>query len=881
MALSSGTKLGPYEIQSPLGAGGMGEVYRARDTRLDRTVAIKILSRELSNDPIHKQRFEREARNISSLNHPHICTLHDIGSHNGTDFLVMEYVEGESLANRLGKGPLPVDQVLKIGCEISGALDKAHRNGIIHRDIKPGNIMLTKSGAKLLDFGLARSTKSSNTLATLTATSPQQSPVTEQGTIVGTFQYMSPEQVEGKELDSRSDIFSLGAVLYEMLTGQRAFPGKSQLSVASAILEKDPAPISSLKPLTPPALEHVIRRCLAKDPEDRWQNAKDLANELKWVSDSGSQAGILPAEPAGNRTRHLLPWIISGVLALLLVAAFIWWHNSKPQQETLYFFAPFPFPANDVAVAPNGHSIAVVSHLESSRKNLLWIYELGSQEARTLAGTEGASFPFWSADGHSLGFFADGKLKKLDASGGPVQILCDAPTGRGGTWNKDDVILFTPSGQQQVGLFQISASGGTPKQITFPDQNNAETTHRWPMFLPDGKHFLYLAANISGPRDRDAIFIGSLGTNEKRFVVKTAANAAFVTSGYFLFYRDKTLFAQRFDSKTFEFTGNPIAVLNDIQYSARISKAVFAASHDGVLVAQSSHGVSISKLVWLDRKGNEVGVVGKPDAYSNVFLAPNGNSVALDKTDTGSQNTDIWTYELQHDGIKRLTFEPAIDAVPVWSPDATKFVFTSNRGLNFDLYLKNANGAQVEKPIVQGGADKYPDDWSRDGKFILYTRGYNLWFLSLPDFKSTLFLKAPSVLKNGQFSPDGKWVAYASNESGTWEIYVTSFPEPRGKWQISSGGGEQPRWRGDGKELFFLSSGAKIMATPVTTGTNFDAGAPVALFQANPCEIVATSEQMIYDVSKDGQRFLINTQVPQAEAHPMSIVLNWPAKLNN
>jgi eukaryotic-like serine/threonine-protein kinase len=878
MPLVAGIKLGPYEIVEPLGAGGMGEVYRGRDTRLQRTVAIKILPAHLSNDVVRKQRFEREAKTISSLNHPHICTLYDVGQQDGVDFLVMECVEGETLAKRLEKGPLPLDQVLKLGAQIADALDKAHRAGIVHRDLKPGNIMLTATGAKLLDFGLAKPAAPLASAATLTAASPK-SPVTEQGTIVGTFQYMSPEQVEGKELDGRSDIFSLGAVLYEMLTGKLAFEGKSQLSVASSILEKEPAPISSIKPLTPPVLDHAIRRSLAKDPEERWQTARDLALELKWLAESSSQAGPAVRAVAPAKLQRVLPWLVSFVLLVALAVVAMWWRNSIPAKQTMYFSSPFPYPARDIAIAPNGHTIAVVSYLESARKNVIWIYELGSSDARSLANTEGATYPFWSPDSRSLAFFADGRLKKLELSGGPVQTICDAPAGRGGSWNKNGVIVFAP--EVTVGLHRVSASGGTPTQISNPDRNRGEDGHRWPMFLPDGKHFLYMAANFSGRKGVNAIFVGSLDSDEKRFVVEATANAAYVAPGYLLFYRDRTLLAQSFDPKAFSLTGEPTTILTEIQYLPQVRRAVFAVSDNGTLVAQTGTAVAVSQPVWFDRKGKEVGVVGTPDVYGNVFLAPNGRFVATDKADMGSQNVvDIWTYELQRENAKRLTFDPSLNSVPIWSPDATRLVFASNRPFRFDLFIKNSDGAQEEKNIVHDDVQKYPTDWSRDGKYILYTRGADLWSVTLPELKSSLFLKAPSVLRNGQFSPDGKWVAYASNETDKWEIYVTSFPGAQGKWQVSTGGGEQPRWRGDGKELFYLSSDAKMMATPVTTGANFDAGTPVALFQATPRPPVLVYDLFVYDVSRDGQRFLINTPVKQAETAPMSVVLNWPAKLN-
>jgi eukaryotic-like serine/threonine-protein kinase len=885
MNLGAGTKLGPYEIQSPLGAGGMGEVYRAKDTRLERTVAIKILPAQFSADPVRKQRFEREAKTISSLNHPNICTLYDVGSQDAVDYLVMECVEGETLAKRLEKGPLPLEQMLKFGAQIADALDKAHRSRVVHRDLKPGNIMLTPTGAKLLDFGLAKPAVPLASLATLTATAAKQSPATEQGTIVGTFQYMSPEQVEGKELDGRSDIFSLGAVLYEMVTGIRAFEGKSQLSVASAILEKEPEPLSAAKPMTPPALDHAIKKCLAKLPDERWQSASDLASELKWISEGGAQAvGAAPRERSG-KTKEKIAWLITCASVLALIAGVVWWQNSKPPVQLMHFYASMPFPARDVVLSPNGRTVAVIAYEESGReivgaRNGIWIYELGSQGGRNLDDTEGASYPFWSPDGRSLGFFADGKLKKLELLGGRAQIICDAPSARGGSWNKDGVILFTPDARSGVGLYRVMASGGTVTPVSKLDTNRGELSHRWPMFLPDGTHYLYMAANFAGRKGVDAIFVGSLDSNEKRFVVEATANAAYAAPGYLLFYRDKALLAQRFDLKRFALTGEPATILNDIEFQPQVKRAVFGASENGLLVAQTGSGVALSQLIWFDRKGKELGALGKPDVFGNVSLAPNGKSVAVSMTDIASQNTDIWTYDLQGDSAKRLTFDPSADSVPIWSPDASRLVFASNRLSFNDLYVKNSDGAQEEKSVLQDDIDKFPNDWSRDGKYILYTRQTDLWFENLPKLEKSLFLKAPSLLRNGQFSPDGKWVAYASNETGKWEIYVTSFPEPRGKWQVSVGGGEQPRWRSDGRELFYLSADSKMMAVPVTTGANFEARTPVALFQAAPRQPIPIFDLFVYDVSRDGQRFLINTQVKQAESAPMSIVLNWTAKLN-
>jgi Tol biopolymer transport system component len=858
----------------------MGEVYRGRDTRLERTVAIKILPAHLSNDPVRKQRFEREAKTISGLNHPHICVLYDVGHQDGTDYLVMECVEGETLAKRLEKGLLPLEQVLRYGAQIADALDKAHRSGVVHRDLKPGNIMLTPTGAKLLDFGLAKPAAPLASAATLTAAIPN-SPMTEEGTIVGTFQYMSPEQVEGKEVDGRSDIFSLGAVLYEMVTGKRAFEGKSQLSVASAILEKEPEPITSAKPLTPSALNHAIRKCLAKPPDERWQSSTDLASELKWIGESAGQEAGGALRGSAGKGREKIAWLIVGVSTLALLTLALWWRSSTPPaQQTMYFPAPMSVPARDIAVAPNGHTIAVVAYLESARKNAIWIYDVGSPSARSLADTGGATFPFWSPDGRTLAFFADGKLKKLEWSGGPVQTICDAPSGRGGTWNRDGVIVFTPEARLGGGLYRVSASGGTPVQISTPDQVRGEDSHRYPVFLPDGKHFLYFAPSFSGQKGVDAIFVGSLDSNEKHFVVESGANGAYATSGHLIFYRDKTLVAQPFDLKRLSLTGEPATILTDVVNLLPVKWAVFGVSGSNLLVAQTGTAVNLSQPTWFDRSGKQVGTIGQPAVYGNVALSQDGGKIAVNKSDSSSLNTDIWIYDLRRETTKRLTFNTAFIAAPIWSPDAKSLIYFSNQTRGNDLYIKDSDGAHEEKLILHNGLEQFASDWSKDGKYILYTRGSELWVLTYPELTSSLFLKSPAIVTGAQFSPNGKWVAYSSNETGRWEVYVTSFPEARGKWQVSVGAGEQPRWRSDGKELFFLSAENRMMAAPVTTETNLDFGTPIALFQTAPRQPNSSRDEFSYDVSKDGQRFLILTHEKQVGTPPMTVVLNWAAKLN-
>jgi eukaryotic-like serine/threonine-protein kinase len=878
MTLSAGTKLGPYEIQSPLGAGGMGEVYRARDTRLERTVAIKILPQELSKDPIRKQRFEREAKVISSLNHPHICVLHDVGSQDGIDYLVMECVEGETLSKRLEKGSLPIDQALKVGREIADALDKAHRNGVVHRDLKPGNIMLTSAGAKLLDFGLAKPAAALASAATFTGV--QAAPVTEEGTIVGTFQYMSPEQVEGREADARSDIFSLGAVLYEMVTGKRAFEGKSQFSVASAILEKEPEPISVVKPITPPALDHAISKCLAKFPDERWQSASDLASELKWISESSSRAGAAARVSARRGRMERAPWLLAAVLSVLLIGGgAVWWQASNRRPPSMYFHIPVPFSADDLALSPDGHTLAMVAYSAQANNYVLWTYEVGGRRTSSLDGTQGASFPFWSPDSRFIGFFADGKLKKVDVSGGQVQVLCDAPNGRGGAWNRDGTIVFTPD--SFGGLFRVPSSGGSAIEMTKPDPSRFETSHRWPVFLPDGKHFLYLAANFTGNLERNAIFLGSLDSQEKRVLVTTSANAAFAEPGYLLYLRDRTLVAQPFDSRRYVMSGEPHALSDEVLYTPLVDHAVFSVSSGDVLVTQTEKGAAFGQLTWFDRSGKPAGTVGKPGSYSNVRLSPDGRRIATDQTDADGRQVDIWILDPTRGTATRLTFGPSYVAAPIWSPDGRQILFGSNRKLGFQLYLKNADGSGSEEDVGNWGSytQVNPWDWSHDGKLVLVRKANELWYLTWPERVTKPLFQAKWTVRNAQFSPDTRWMAYASNETGNMEIYVSPFPAGNGKWQVSSAGGQEPRWRRDGKELFYLSPDGKMMAVPLKVGASFEAGAPVVLFQTHRRQPISAQDVFSYDVSGDGQRFLIITKVDDVNAAPLSVLLNWASEI--
>jgi eukaryotic-like serine/threonine-protein kinase len=883
MTFSSGKMLGPYEIQSPLGAGGMGEVYRARDTRLARTVAIKVLPEHLAEKPEAKERFDREARAISSLSHPNICLLYDVGQQDGISFLVMEYLEGETLADRLLKGPLPSEQVLRYGIEICEGLEKAHRSGVVHRDLKPGNIMLTKGGAKLMDFGLAKPAVSASPLSsglTQTIATPQH-PLTVEGMVVGTFQYMSPEQVEGKEADTRSDIFALGAVLYEMVTGKRAFDGKTTASTIAAILAGEPPPISSVQPLSPPALEGTVKSCLAKDPDERLQSAHDVKLQLKWIAENASSSRLASVAPPVRRPWDRVAWILAGLLfVLLLGGASAWWLRTREAPSAMYFNSSLPFPATYVALSPDGRTLAMVAFSDPANKNVIWIHSVGGRGAIVVPGTEGAFYPFWAPNGRSIGFFADGKLKIIDVSSGrSAQILADAPFGRGGSWSADGVILFTPDAWS--GLYRVPSSGGTPVAVTKPDVSQFQVSHRWPVFLPDGRHFLYLACNFSGRLDKNTIVVGSLDSDEKRPIANASTNAFYADPGYLVYWRDNALVAQRFDLHTYALSGEPRIVSDAVQYFPQTNLAVFTVVGK-TLIAQTSagKGASKSQLIWFDRHGKQVGTVGPPELIANPKLSPDGKRVAVDQTDTDGRHVNIWIHELTSDAAARIGFGPWLEQVTVWSPDGKQVIYTANEKLFFSLYVKNADGSGSAQNIMDFGTPQQgPWDWSRDGKYVLARKDRELWYMTLPDRQTRPLLQSPWLIRNAQFSPDGKFVAYGSSETGNWEVYVSPFPGFGSKWQVSRGGGEEPRWKRDGKELYYLAPDGRLMAVEVKTGAAFEAGFPSGLFVTHTRQPISAMDFFSYDVTPDGQKFLVNTKVDTSNATPLSVILNWSSEM--
>ncbi len=887
MPLSPGKRLGPYEILSPLGAGGMGEVYLARDTRLDRTVAVKVLPAPLSTSPELRQRFEREARSISSLNHPHICALYDIGHEDGIDYLVMEHLEGETLANRLVRGALTAREMLSVAIQVADALEKAHRQGVVHRDLKPGNIMLTRTGAKLLDFGLAKIGGGPSSSSQLTTSPTLVTPLTAEGSIIGTFQYMAPEQLEGREADSRTDIFAFGAVLYEMATGRRAFEGKSRASLIAAIMTAEPPAISSIQPLTPPALDRAVSRALTKNPDDRWQTARDLRGELEWIAEGGSQAGAPAHAVVGPGWRGRAGWIVAAtllaVLAVSLPSTVIRLARDPDQPPLTRFIVAAPEKTafgDSFSLSHDGRKLAFVAAKEG--KNHLWVRALESLDARQLEGTENAVFPFWSPDGRFIGFFAEGKLKKVDVATGAVQSLCDANDSRGAAWSRDGVILFTPNYTSP--LFSIASSGGAPIQVTKLDDVTAkESSHRWPSFLPDGRHFVYFAR--AGSRGESKIYLGSLDSEQRRELVASASGAAYALPGYLFYMVDGNLLARPFDASRLEFMGEPVLLAETVQRFGELGPSgygAFSVSQSGTLAYRSGETLT-TQLAWFDRRGARLESVGPPGRYDEPALSRDGRRIAVGRSDPNG-SSDIWILDLSRGTFSRLTFDPATDATPVWSPEGDRIVYSSNRAGPFSLFWRLSSGAGDEEQILGGKYGIWPDDWSSDGRFILYEESGPDTAIDLAvlpasgERKPSSFLKTKFSELHGQFSPDGRWVAYTSDESGRTEVYVQPFPPEGGKWQISVDGGGQASWRRDGREIFYVTPGRDLMAVSVSTQSGFKAGIPERLFTLSTPDLGLTNSKNNHVVAADGQRILVNA-LSQEDSPPIIVVLNWASML--
>jgi len=868
-------------------------VYRARDSRLDRTVAIKVLPSHQSSDSALRQRFEREARTISKFSHPNICTLHDIGNDNGVDYLVMEYIEGETLEQRLTKGPLSPQQALNYAVQIADALDKAHRSGIVHRDLKPGNVMLTKSGAKLLDFGLAKLQEEVSVMAAaLTEMTVESKRLTTEGMLVGTFQYMSPEQIEGKPPDARSDIFAFGALLYEMLSGNPAFGGRTKASVIASILSSEPPPLSVAQPLAPPALERVIKQCLAKDPDERWQSAGDIARELKWISEGGSQASSPVPAIQGRSQREYVAWGIAGIgVALAIVFALLFFTRSPEKQPVIRSLIlpeenTTPLITQDDAgpavIAPDGSALAYVA-MDSHGQILLWVRKLNETHARPVPGTDGAGFPFWSADSRQIGFFSGGKLRTTGLEGGTSAVVCDALLGRGGTWNADGTILFAPTFES--GLFQVPSSGGTPKPVTTLDKSKHDS-HRWPQFLPDGKHFIYLAITHNNARDpNNGIYFGSLNGKESRFVLQSDTQGQYA-SGHLLFLRDTVLMAQPFDPSNGSLTGSLAPIAEQVLFDPGTWRSAVSVNEAG-LMAYVSGGAVANQLTWYDRTGKTLGLAGnKVTDLNHVRLSPDGLKIA---GDPGESLSDIWIFDVQRGVSTRFTFGPSSSVAPVWSPNGKWIVYTSLEHGYQNIHRKPSSGMGQPELLFEGNGNSlqnWPNDLSPDGNSLLYSVGdlvgsAQLWELPLSgnDRKPRPILPSNFMTMEARFSPDGRWITYTSNESGKPEVYVIPSSGVGGKWQVSNGGGQQPVWRRDGKELFYLSPDDKLMAVPIKLNSD-----SVQADAAQPLFSLANSIQTVsglvapYDVSPDGKRFIVVT-IEQGRTFPVNLVTNWTAAL--
>jgi Tol biopolymer transport system component len=909
MALAPGARLGPYEIVAPLGAGGMGEVYRASDSRLGRDVAIKVLPAGFSSDPERLRRFEQEARAAAALNHPNILAVHDIGHHDGAPYIVSELLEGETLRTRLMASAMPMRKAIDHAVQIAGGLAAAHGKGIVHRDLKPENIFITSDGqVKILDFGLAKLTQPEPALPGASALPTVQAD-TEKGAFLGTAGYMAPEQVRGVAVDHRSDIFAFGAVLYEMLSGRRAFRGNTTVDTITAIVKDDPPDLPVAERHIPPALVRIVDRCLEKNPASRFQSAGDLGFALESVS-SYSEAIAAPTLAGARFRRVHIAWALAavGIVATLALGIVAYLRRSASEAPALQStILPPPdtritdrggdslgTPARRLALSPDGQRLAFTA-AGPDRIIRLWVRRLDALTAQRLEGTEGAVYPFWSPDSQYIGFFAEGpprrsKLMKIDVAGGPPIELCEltSTNSTGGTWNRDGVILFGTffGSPDSLGIHRVSAAGGTSSPVTRLDASNGETLHYAPYFLPDGRHFLYLAigGRSGGPSGQ---YITSLDSDTRTLLMPGGSNAKYA-NGHLFFMRDTTLMAQPFDPARLALRDQAVPVAQQVLVGGGAGVAgAFTVSDNGRLAYQT--GLSIpSQLRWFDREGKQVSVLGEPGFEGFLALSPDGSRAAVVAFDVRNWGTaDVWIYDVARGARTRFTSDAAnLQLAPVWSPDGQRIVFGSTRQGVMDMYVKSALGGGSEELVLASGEAELPISWSADGRFLSFMRTRtevavvgipsvaDLWVMPLfGDRMPVAFLQTRFAEGHGVFSPDGRWMAYMSTESGRAEVYVAPFPGPGAKVPISTTGGTQPRWRRDGTEIFYLA-GNRLMAAPVNGwGATFEVGAARQLFEVRP----RSGSGPVYDVSADG-RFLVNTMV-ESTSTPITLVVNWPALL--
>jgi serine/threonine-protein kinase len=883
MTLRSGARLGPYEINDPIGAGGMGEVYKARDTRLERSVAIKILPAELADNAQFKLRFEREAKSISQLNHPHICTLHDIGEEDGVNYLVMELVEGESLLDRLARGPLPMRDVLKFGAQIADALDRAHRAGIVHRDLKPGNVMITRSGAKLLDFGLA---KTNSLAAPISVASlegaTQQRPLTQEGTVLGTYQYMAPEQLAGEEADSRSDIFSFGALLYEMATGRRAFEGKNKTSLIAQIVGGEPRPMREVQPLTPRPFEHIVQKCLSKDPDERWQSAHDLGEELKWVAQSSTEEEARIAPATKRRSRERLAWLLLGLATAILLATVAASRLAikKAERSAIKRFniaiPPDVFVdrrnSGPVVLTPDGRNIVYTAIGGGTAR--FFLRPLDSFDSTPITGSEGALQPFFSPDGQWIGFITNGGLRKVPVSGGAPVTICAGCLSqeRGASWGRDGMIYFAPSSAS--GIFKVPAGGGTPVAISKPNAAANELSHRWPQLLPDGKHLLITVKTLGiSSFDEARVGVVSIADGKTKIVFEGATFARYIPTGHLIFARASSLYAIAFDLKTLEVHGSPVRVLDSVFVDPDTGSAQYDFSPDGKLVGLPGIVTPGVSLVSIDRAGRERPIVALTHRLAHARLSPDGSTVAVNR---GAANDDIVLADLARGTLTRLSFEPGNEDGPIWSADGSRVFYTAELSGDGSMQIvsRAADGSGKSEEVLRSPHNLWLTAASPDGKYVTYVedsadQGLNLWLRSLADGKSTPLVQTQFNEQGAIFSNDGRWIAYQSDESGKDQVYVRSFVEGGGRWQVSIDGGTFPLWSRDGREIFYWSAGA-FYRVPVTVTPKFSAGQPEKLFADRNAYWLPDS----YDVTPDGN-FLMISRSGEFDARHFNFVVDW------
>ena len=889
MGVVPGTRLGPFEIVASLGAGGMGEVYRAVDTRLGRNVAIKVLPEHLAARAAARERFEREAKAISALGHPNICTLYDIGTDGDRAYLVMELLEGETLATRLERGPLALEEALRIAIQIANGLHTAHLQGVVHRDLKPANVMLTRSGAKILDFGVAKlrdeapETQHGATGLLPTVAPTRATPLTSQGALVGTLQYMAPEQLEGKPLDHRADIFSFGALLYEAITGKRAFDGASQASVIAAILEREPRLVSEQLPAATggPALDRVIRRCLAKDPGERWQSALDLRSELEWIAaGSGVERGraAVPAPPLGRRSPTWIPWATALVAGVAMFA--LGWVLARPAavpaavtRTTIELPKGTKLDTDNasIALSPDGTKLAYAAI--DGGKLALWVRPLDSLTPQRLAGSEDATYPFWSPDGAHIGFFADRKLKKVPAAGGPVQSLCDVTDGRGASWGTSGVIVFAPA--PYGGLWQVPASGGAAVQLTTPDDPNL--THRNPRFLPDGKRVLFYSGLNTGD-EGNGVYCLDIETKEISLVLGGDSEGLWVEPGWLAFVRDGNLMAQRIDARTLRTSGEAIPIAENVQFNTFRYTGTYTFSNNGLLLYETGALQGENQLTWFDLEGKPLGKVGEPAVFwLTLVVSPDGRRAvsAVRHRDGGS---DLWMYDLARGVGSRFTLGETNALMPVWSPDGREVAYCDGAGA---LYSKPVDGTSPPRQIyLKKGATLNCTAWHPDGSTIACVSqnantGTDVWLVpARGGAEPTVWLATHANEGSPSFSPDGRWMTYVSDESGRQELYVASFPEARGKWLISTGGVQGGSFSADGKSIRYWDNEQKAFAVPVSpSGGGLDIGSPQPLFGGEALPVISG------DFMPDGTRFLGARRDDTGTAPGLTLVTSWSTEL--